>query len=70
MRWWHFCAASCVTSGVVRHNHRYSLIQIRTSGAGDGLKTKELLKALNRENTFDYMPVDISQNALDISKLT
>jgi uncharacterized SAM-dependent methyltransferase len=24
------------------------------------------LKALNRENyTFDYMPVDISQNALD-----
>jgi L-histidine N-alpha-methyltransferase len=41
----------------------FELIEL---GAGDGLKTKELLKALNRENyTFDYMPVDISQNALD-----
>lgn len=35
-------------------------------GAGDGLKTKILLKELlNHEIPFDYVPVDISQNALD-----
>jgi dimethylhistidine N-methyltransferase len=41
----------------------FELIEL---GAGDGLKTKELLNELNRENyKFDYIPVDISQNALD-----
>lgn len=41
----------------------FELIEL---GAGDGLKTKELLKELNREKyAFDYIPVDISQNALD-----
>jgi L-histidine N-alpha-methyltransferase len=41
----------------------FELIEL---GAGDGLKTKELLRALVKGNyNFDYMPVDISQNALD-----
>ena len=35
-------------------------------GAGDGLKTKILLKELlNHDIPFDYIPIDISQNALD-----
>ncbi|WP_422361845.1 L-histidine N(alpha)-methyltransferase [Reichenbachiella sp.] len=35
-------------------------------GAGDGMKTKVLLKELlNHEIPFDYVPIDISQNALD-----
>ena len=41
----------------------FELIEL---GAGDGLKTKELLKLLDKQNyTFDYLPVDISKNALD-----
>jgi len=44
-------------------NSYFELIEL---GAGDGLKTKELLKVLHCKNyKFDYMPVDISQNALD-----
>ncbi|MEP2026633.1 MAG: L-histidine N(alpha)-methyltransferase [Reichenbachiella sp.] len=35
-------------------------------GAGDGMKTKVLLKELlSHEIPFDYIPIDISQNALD-----
>ncbi|UXX77960.1 L-histidine N(alpha)-methyltransferase [Reichenbachiella carrageenanivorans] len=35
-------------------------------GAGDGMKTKVLLKELlDHEIPFDYVPIDISQNALD-----
>lgn len=35
-------------------------------GAGDGMKTKVLLKELLNQNIpFDYVPIDISQNALD-----
>ncbi len=35
-------------------------------GAGDGSKTKHLLKALiHAQYDFDYIPIDISQNALD-----
>lgn len=35
-------------------------------GAGDGMKTKVLLKELlSHEIPFDYVPIDISQNALD-----
>jgi len=42
----------------------FELIEL---GAGDGLKTKELLKCLqSRGFNFDYFPIDISQNALDI----
>ncbi|PCI31565.1 MAG: L-histidine N(alpha)-methyltransferase [Flavobacteriaceae bacterium] len=41
----------------------FELIEL---GAGDGLKTKQLLKELSKQNyTFDYIPIDISQNALD-----
>lgn len=41
----------------------FELIEL---GAGDGLKTKQLLKKLVDEGyKFDYLPVDISQNALD-----
>ncbi|MFB0909421.1 MAG: L-histidine N(alpha)-methyltransferase, partial [Flavobacterium sp.] len=41
----------------------FDLIEL---GAGDGLKTKELLRELDRGSyRLDYMPVDISQNALD-----
>jgi len=41
----------------------FELIEL---GAGDGLKTKELLKSLlSRGFNFDYFPIDISQNALD-----
>ncbi|WP_107038970.1 L-histidine N(alpha)-methyltransferase [Brumimicrobium mesophilum] len=40
----------------------FELIEL---GAGDGLKTKKLLKSLSDQNyKFDYLPVDISQNAL------
>ncbi len=38
-------------------------------GAGDGLKTVELLRFLDNENyNFDYIPIDISQNALNSIK--
>lgn len=47
----------------VDKNTYFELIEL---GAGDGTKTKELLKVLLEEEfQFDYMPVDISQNALD-----
>ncbi|MBK0368386.1 L-histidine N(alpha)-methyltransferase [Flavobacterium agrisoli] len=42
----------------------FELIEL---GAGDGTKTKELLQALSQQQyQFDYLPVDISQNALDM----
>ena len=35
-------------------------------GSGDGIKTKQLLKAfMNKDADFTYMPIDISQEALD-----
>lgn len=41
-------------------------VELVELGAGDGSKTKELLKALlNKGYEFDYCPIDISQNALD-----
>lgn len=47
----------------LKKNEYFELIEL---GAGDGTKTVELLKALQREKyTYDYFPVDISQNALD-----
>ena len=43
-----------------------SFFELIELGAGDGTKTKELLKELvNQSYTFDYSPVDISQHALD-----
>lgn len=47
-------------------NAPFNLIEF---GAGDGLKTKVLLdELLNNEVPFDYVPIDISQNALDLLK--
>ena len=41
----------------------FELIEL---GAGDGTKTKELLKALDQQNyNFDYFPIDISSNTLE-----
>lgn len=46
----------------VQPDSYFELIEL---GAGDGLKTKELLKELQTKNySFDYFPIDISSNAL------
>jgi len=48
----------------VQADSYFELIEL---GAGDGTKTKELLKVLVEENYhFDYFPIDISSNALDL----
>ncbi|RRO15966.1 L-histidine N(alpha)-methyltransferase [Flavobacteriaceae bacterium 14752] len=45
------------------HDKGFDLIEL---GAGDGKKTKILLKELVDKNyDFDYLPIDISQNVLD-----
>ncbi|AXO79488.1 L-histidine N(alpha)-methyltransferase [Olleya aquimaris] len=47
----------------LRKDTFFELIEL---GAGDGTKTKQLLKALDTANyNFNYVPIDISQNALD-----
>ena len=52
-----------IDSFQIEKENYFELIEL---GAGDGLKTRELLKCLqNRAFNFDYFPVDISQNALD-----
>lgn len=44
----------------------FELIEL---GAGDGTKTQHLLKALSDENyQYDYIPIDISKNSLDLLK--
>ncbi|WP_055444823.1 L-histidine N(alpha)-methyltransferase [Lacinutrix himadriensis] len=44
----------------------FELIEL---GAGDGLKTKKLLNALDAQDfKFDYFPIDISENALRLLK--
>lgn len=44
-------------------NTYFELIEL---GAGDGMKTKELLNELSQKKyQFEYIPIDISQNALD-----
>ncbi|WP_340156129.1 L-histidine N(alpha)-methyltransferase [uncultured Winogradskyella sp.] len=44
----------------------FELIEL---GAGDGLKTKKLLNALDAKKfSFDYFPIDISANALSLLK--
>ncbi len=46
----------------IKEDTYFELIEL---GAGDGMKTKELLKELHAEDyKFDYLPVDISKNAL------
>lgn len=52
-----------IASFGVQKDVPFELIEL---GAGDGTKTKELLKVLLNENyQFEYFPIDISQNALD-----
>lgn len=46
-----------------------SYLELIELGAGDGLKTKELLRYLDLKNyKFDYFPIDISSNALQLLK--
>lgn len=55
--------SNIITSLNLKKDTYFELIEL---GAGDGMKTKELLKFLDKETyQFDYFPVDISQNALD-----
>lgn len=43
----------------------HSYFELIELGAGDGTKTKQLLKVLDQESfNFDYFPIDISANAL------
>lgn len=47
----------------LQKNSFFELVEL---GAGDGTKTKELLKALDDQGfSFKYAPVDISENALE-----
>jgi dimethylhistidine N-methyltransferase len=51
-----------IDSFTIKADSYFELIEL---GAGDGLKTKELLKSLVKQNYhFDYLPIDISSNAL------
>ncbi|MFL0352266.1 L-histidine N(alpha)-methyltransferase [Xanthomarina sp. GH4-25] len=51
-----------ISSLKIKPNAYFELIEL---GAGDGTKTKELLKELLAENyNFEYIPIDISKNAL------
>jgi L-histidine N-alpha-methyltransferase len=50
----------------IQPNSYFELIEL---GAGDGTKTKELLRELVTQNyNFDYFPIDISSNALELLK--
>lgn len=52
----------------IKPNAYFELIEL---GAGDGLKTKQLLQLLYKKNyNFDYFPIDISQNVLNILETT
>ena len=47
----------------LKHNTYFEFIEL---GAGDGFKTKELLNLLCKKSyKFSYIPIDISQNALE-----
>jgi L-histidine N-alpha-methyltransferase len=47
----------------------HSYFELIELGAGDGLKTKELLRFLDAKNfKFDYFPIDISINSLKLLK--
>ena len=55
-----------INSFDIQKDSYFELIEL---GAGDGLKTKELLKVLVHEKyNFDYLPIDISSNALSLLK--
>ncbi len=55
-----------ITTLFAKDNTLFNLIEL---GAGDGKKTKILLRHLSAQNIpFTYSPVDISQNVLDLLK--
>lgn len=55
-------STNMISSLELKQNKYFELIEL---GAGDGTKTKELLKVLVAEDyQFDYMPIDISANVL------
>lgn len=57
-----------ISSLKLQKENYFELIEL---GAGDGTKTKELLKVLIEEGyQFDYMPIDISENVLGHLKNT
>lgn len=59
-----FKTRDIIESLVLNKGTYFELIEL---GAGDGLKTKELLYFLDKENyKFDFLPIDISKNALDL----
>ncbi|MDB4088059.1 L-histidine N(alpha)-methyltransferase [Flavobacteriales bacterium] len=52
-----------IDSFEIDENEKFQLLEL---GAGDGTKTKELLKVLVSQGyDFEYVPIDISQNTLD-----
>ncbi len=52
-----------INSFGIEKNEKFQLIEL---GAGDGTKTKELLKELvSQDYNFNYVPIDISQHTLD-----
>ena len=56
--------AALIDSFGVQQDTYFELIEL---GAGDGLKTKALLKELlAKKYNFDYFPIDISSNALNL----
>ncbi|WP_246124762.1 L-histidine N(alpha)-methyltransferase [Algibacter pacificus] len=57
------------TEGLIKELalNKDSYFELIELGAGDGLKTKKLLSALDAQNfDFDYLPIDISKNALHL----
>lgn len=55
--------SNIIASLKLKKDTYFELIEL---GAGDGTKTKELLKLLSQEGfDYSYLPIDISQNALD-----
>lgn len=55
-----------INSLEIKKEEYFELIEL---GAGDGSKTKELLKSLTKHKyQFDYFPIDISANALRLLK--
>ena len=57
-------AATLISNLNIRTDSHFELIEL---GAGDGTKTKELLQELSQNKySFDYLPVDISSNALNM----
>ncbi|MGB1040282.1 MAG: L-histidine N(alpha)-methyltransferase [Flavobacteriales bacterium] len=52
-----------IDSFEIKKTEKFQLIEL---GAGDGTKTKELLKELIKQHyDFEYVPIDISQHTLD-----